>query len=259
MELLTQWFKANQLSLNMAKMMLVRFWPDNSTFTIDVNSKHINEAEATKFLGVIVDNKLTWSHHIAFLYQKLLANKHLLQVARNLLDFNCLWSIYYAHIYSYLSYGILSWGSMAKKSDINNLFAIQKQCIRLVHKCNINTDCTPLFKQSRMLPLHNMINVELAKLGYNINRKLLPKPILDIFDKNGGKKTHRYPTRNKMMQNVQKHHLTQFNHSFICRSMVIFTNLPNSIKLKTNIRGFVNSIKTHYIGYLITDYKALSK
>ena len=30
MELLTQWFKANQLSLNMAKMTLARFWPDNS-------------------------------------------------------------------------------------------------------------------------------------------------------------------------------------------------------------------------------------
>ena len=195
-----------------------------------------------------MDNKLTWSPHIAFLYQKLLANKHLLQVARNLLDFNCLQSIYYAHIYSHLSYGILAWGSMAKKSDINSLFAIQKQCIRPVHKCNITADCIPLFKQSKMLPLHNMINVELAKQGYNINRKLLPKSILDIFDKNGGKKTHRYPTRNKMMPNVQKHHSTQFNRSFICKGMVIFTNLPNAIKQKPNICGFITNIKNHYNG-----------
>ena len=188
MELLIQWFKANQLSLNMSKTMLVRFWPDNNNFIIEVNNEPIKEAEATKFLGVIVDNKLTWSPHIAFLNQKLLANKHLLRVARNLLDFNCLRSIYYAHIYSHLSYGILAWGSMAKKSNINSLFAIQKQCIRLMHKCNITADCIPLFKQSKMLPLHNMINVELAKQGYNINRKLLSKPILDIYDKKGGKK-----------------------------------------------------------------------
>ena len=78
MELLIQWFKANQLSLNMSKTMLVRFWPDNSNFIIEVNNEPIKEAEATKFLGVIVDNKLTWSPHIAFLNQKLLANKHLL-------------------------------------------------------------------------------------------------------------------------------------------------------------------------------------
>ena len=98
-----------------------------------------------------------------------------------------------------------------------------------------------------MLPLHNMINVELAKQEYNINRKLLPKPILDIFDKNGDKKTHCNPTRNKMMPNVQKHHSTQFNRSFICRSMVIFTNLPNAIKQKPNICVFVNNVKKHYM------------
>ena len=137
----------------------------------------------------MVDNKLTWSSHIAFLNQKLLANKHLLRIARNILDYNCLRLIYYAHIYSHLSYGILAWSSMAKKSDINSLFVIQKQCIRLVHKCNITADCIPLFKQSKMLPLHNIINVELAKPSYSINRKLLPKPILDIYDKNGGTKS----------------------------------------------------------------------
>ena len=114
MELLIQWFKANQLSLNMSKTMLVRFWPDNNNFTIEVNNEPIKESEVTKFLGVMVDNKLTWSSHIAFLNQKLLANKHLLRIARNILDYNCLQLIYYAHIYSHLSYGILAWGSMAK-------------------------------------------------------------------------------------------------------------------------------------------------
>ena len=154
----------------------------------------------------MVDNRLTWSSHIAFLNQKLLANKHILHIAKNILDYNCLRLIYYAHIYSHLSYGILAWGSMAKKSDITSLFVIQKQCIRLVHKCKITADCTPLFKQSKMLSLHNIINVELAKQGYNINRKLLPKLILDIYDKNGGKKIHCYLTRNKMTPNIQKHH-----------------------------------------------------
>ena len=248
MDLLIQWFKANQLSLNMSKTMLVRFWPDNDNFIIEVNNEPIKESEVTKFLGVMVDNKLTWSSHIAFINQKLLANKHVLRIARNILDFNCLRSIYYAHIYSHLSYGILAWGSMEKKSDINSLFAIQKQCIRLVHKCNITADCIPLFKQSKMLSLHNIINVELAKQGYNINRKLLPKPILDIYDKNGGKKIHHYLTRNKMTPNIQKHHSTQFNHSFICRSTVIYTNLPNAIKQKQNIRGFITHVKEYYNG-----------
>ena len=135
---------------------------------------------------------------------------------------------------------------MAKKSDITSLFVIQKQCIRLVHKCKITADCAPLFKQSKMLSFHNIINVELAKQGYNINRKLLPKQILDIYDKNGGKKIHRYPTRNKMMPNIQKHHSTQFIRSFICRSTVIYTNLPTKIKQKQNINRFTTHVKKYY-------------
>ena len=66
MELLIQWFKANQLSLNMSKTTLVRFWLDNNTFTIDINNEPIKESEVTRFLGVMVDNRLTWSSHIAF-------------------------------------------------------------------------------------------------------------------------------------------------------------------------------------------------
>ena len=90
MELLIQWFKANQLSLNMSKTTLVQFWPDNNTFTIDINNEPIKESEVTRFLGVMVDNRLTWSHHISFLHQKLLANKHMLRIAKNILDYNCL-------------------------------------------------------------------------------------------------------------------------------------------------------------------------
>ena len=49
MDLLIQWLKANQLSLNMSKTMLVRFWPDNNNFIIEVNNEPIKESEVAKF------------------------------------------------------------------------------------------------------------------------------------------------------------------------------------------------------------------
>ena len=51
-----------------------------------------------------------------------------------------------------------------------------------------------------------------------------------------------------MTPNIQKHHSTQFNRSFMCRSTVIYTNLPNAIKQKQNIRGFITPIKKYYNG-----------
>ena len=46
-----------------------------------------------------------------------------------------------------------------------------------------------------------------------------------------------------MMPNIQKHHSIQFNHSFICRSTVIDTNLPTEIKQKQNIHRFTTHVK----------------
>ena len=36
MELLTDWFKANQLSLNMEKTIMIKFWPDNIPFEVHI-------------------------------------------------------------------------------------------------------------------------------------------------------------------------------------------------------------------------------
>ena len=44
MEILINWFKANQLSLNMDKTTMIKFWPDNTPFEIqleDLNYQNI--------------------------------------------------------------------------------------------------------------------------------------------------------------------------------------------------------------------------
>ena len=57
--------------------------------------------------------------------------------------------------------------------------------------------------QLNILPLKRMIQFNLCKLGQQMTHKLLPKPLQDIINANGGKKTHRYPTRNKSTPNIQ--------------------------------------------------------
>ena len=79
MELLNAWFKANQLSLNVAKTVLMTFWDDRD-IRVEVGGVLIPRVTNTKFLGVNVDNKLTWNTYVESVYTKLIANRHLLQV-----------------------------------------------------------------------------------------------------------------------------------------------------------------------------------
>ena len=93
-------------------------------------------------------------------------------------------------------------------------------------------DYTPLFNAGNLPTFDNLINLETLKLGYKISHRLLPKPLLDMVDTKGEKKQHGYNTRNKGTPNVQKHELTQFNKSFLCKSITLYGRLPQALKTR---------------------------
>ena len=98
MLILMDWYKANKLSLNVDKTVMLRFW-SSTDFIINVGNTTISNTHCTSYLGVLIDDKLTWKEHTNQLYCKLLTNKHLLLNAKNLLPEFCLRKIYFAHIY----------------------------------------------------------------------------------------------------------------------------------------------------------------
>ena len=108
MLLLIDWYKANQLSLNIDKTVLIKFWPNNEKeFRIKIGQVDVINQSHTKFLGVIIDDQLSWREHCNTLYNKLLVNKCLLQNTQNLLPLSSLLGVYYAHIYSHIMCGLL--------------------------------------------------------------------------------------------------------------------------------------------------------
>ena len=58
---LVGWYKANQLSLNIDKTVLIKFWPNNDKeFRIKIGQIDVINQSHTKFLGVIIDDQLSW-------------------------------------------------------------------------------------------------------------------------------------------------------------------------------------------------------
>ena len=86
MELLNDWFKANQLSLNMSKTVAMLLWDEKKNVQITLDGKTIPLVETTKFLGITLDCNLLWNPHINNLYNKLQANKHLLSMSSKSTD-----------------------------------------------------------------------------------------------------------------------------------------------------------------------------
>jgi len=81
--------------------------------------------------------------------------------------------VYYSTIHSYLSYCISSWGS-ASNTMLQPLDKLQKRAIRIITHSNIWTHTKSLFSKLEILKLHDMYELEIAKLMHRMmNNKLI--------------------------------------------------------------------------------------
>jgi hypothetical protein len=68
------WFQNNQLALNLDKTKIIKFTATVSAcypLHLVIHNKALEEVEAMKFLGLLLDNHLTCKGHIDFLLHKL--------------------------------------------------------------------------------------------------------------------------------------------------------------------------------------------
>ena len=67
------WFSVNRLSLNLGKTncMLFRSRPPDNELALTINNVVLPRVAATKFLGIIIDDKLSWKPHIQSVKSKL--------------------------------------------------------------------------------------------------------------------------------------------------------------------------------------------
>jgi hypothetical protein len=67
LSLMSKWFAANKLALNLDTPNIIKFITINvlqCPLSIGYNDKHIEESAQTKFLGLKIDNHLNWKNHI---------------------------------------------------------------------------------------------------------------------------------------------------------------------------------------------------
>ena len=101
-----------------------------------------------RFLGVIVDNKLSWSQHIKAIKSKMSRYVGIMYRIKNLLPIQARLQIFHSFIQSHLNFCSLVWG-FSTKSNIESLFTSQKKGMRAVMPGYIN-----FFYMDGKLPAH---------------------------------------------------------------------------------------------------------
>jgi hypothetical protein len=107
------WFKANLLTLNFKKTQYIEFRTRNGykrPTWIEYDHRIITATSENKFLGLIIDDNLSWKQHTDYIINKLASACFEIRYIRSLVTLDMLRSIYFAHVHSIMSYGIMFWG-----------------------------------------------------------------------------------------------------------------------------------------------------
>ena len=182
-----QQIRRNKQSLNYQKSnyVLINKVPQKSIsapFTLTINKALVERKKAVKYLGLYIDENLSWSSHIKELSLQLARSSGIFYKLRNFVLIDTLRTVLCALVYSCLQYGIIVLGTAHKYllQEINlRLNKLIRICTSNAKFCQISL----LYKNQKLLKLTDPYNFELAKFLYPLILDELPSEIYENFTK----------------------------------------------------------------------------
>ena len=249
------WIRLNKLTLNYNKTNCILFSHNKcdaqNNFCINSSNGPISIRSSVKYLGVMIDHKLSWKFHTKFVAEKLCMARGILCKLRHCAPQAVLKSIYYSIAYPYIQYGITSWGNAASKY-LQKVQVQQNYILKIVtNTLFFKTKSLPLYSQLKLLKVHNVYSLEVLKFVYKYKKKILPK----CFDKYylPASQIHDYSTRFALDHNwaaAPLFHKNITQRSIKFEGYKIWNNLPDEIKNKfyLSFDNFFKKVKV-YLSY----------
>ena len=260
------YMRINELHINMSKCCFIHFDPrkranstiNDSEILLQIDGVPIKQVTSTRFLGIIIDEKLSWKDHIEYLTNKLKCQVGAINRIKDCVPGDLHRDLYYTLFESHLSYGIDVWGGVSS-NKINPLFVVQKKCLRILfgdqeayldkfktcarcrpcneqilgHEFYEREPSKPLFVKNKIMTVHNIYNYHCFMDVLKILKLRTPISLYAEFNLSNRKETLL---------------LTPSPDTyFIYKSSILWNSLRNKLNMKDfsmNISCFKSQIKS---------------
>jgi hypothetical protein len=197
-----------------------------SNFGIIYKDKKLTTVNSIKFLGLTVDNLLSWKKHTEAIVPKLSAATFAMRVEKSFLSLDSLKLIYYSYFHSILTYRIILWGNIHHS---NVIFKMQKRIIRITVGIRNRDSCREYFKRLKILPLQSQ---------YVLSLLLFVADNGHYFRLNS--EIHGFNTKHKFNLHPPPSKLTVFQGGPYYSGIKAFNNLPSYVKNLLQLRNNAN-------------------
>ena len=245
-----EWFASNLLTLNVKKTKFMIFGKSETTLNLPdlkIGSSVIARAgsdleeKSIRFLGLFVDDKMNFDHHLAKLKIKLSLAIYQLSQCRYNTPLQVKISIYNSLFESNVRFGAAIFGSTSVK-NLEDIFVQQKNAVRIISNSTFRAHSDPLFLKLRILKISDILKLERIIIVHKFKHGYLPSAfphnfLLKIDPLNIGRRgdinnyTPKFPP-NKLT----------FNHP---TNLLIenWNSLPSYLKTIGSLTEFKNSFK----------------
>lgn len=160
---LHKWLIANKLTLNLSKTNFSIFCPtihkrpDLNLFHLCLDGKEIPYTKCVKYLGVLIDDDLSWKSHIAHLKSTLLPILYIIYKVKHFLNAWCLKSIYFAYVESHIAYCSSIYTNTAA-CNLSQLKILNNKLLRAAQCKGRKYNLVSLYMDYNVLPLESRLN-----------------------------------------------------------------------------------------------------
>ena len=210
----SEWFICNKLTLNVTKTKYIVFKPKNSKenlkdFSLEIGNESIERIgedlplKSFKFVGLVIDENLSWKHHISKLKTKLAYTGLLISKCKHTLPKETLVTLYNTLYKPHLEFCIIAWGS-ASASQIRPIILSQKKCVRSICKKGHTSHTEPLFKKLNILKVEDIYDYHCKVFMHNIVHNKCPESFIGMFQHSQSNRTNNIiieKCKNKFLSN----------------------------------------------------------
>lgn len=229
------WMKDHNLEINFLKTKIMQFRPYQKK-QLDINftfeGVKVECVDTFTLLGLDLDIHMTWKAHIHKIKSKLSSFLYALRELKKSTDLKTALSTYYAYAYAWLKYGIILWGNSV---DVDELFILQKKCVRILVHIENDESCKPHFKKLDILTLTSIYILEICKFV-----RQYPNFFIKISDQ-----PRRYALRSRFENTlvIPQSKLKLHSTSPYVASIKIYNKIPNDIRREENDKIFIKRVK----------------
>ena len=258
------WLRSNKLSLNTLKTEFMVIGSQNklnnmdsdpmtTPYLISMDGFTIKRTKVVKYLGLVVDDALTWSQHIDYISTKIAQGVGILKRTRSFLPKQSLLTLYQSMIEPYFRYCNIVWGQ-CNETLLDRLQTLQNRAARVIANISYEAaDHNSLLCDYGWLNVRNLIRLDLGVFMYKTQKGLAPDVFYDLY--HSVTELHSYNTRSAYNGNLQipLTNLRAGDKAISVSGARIWNNIPNSVKQAQSLDIFKRELKE----YLIKSQQAL--